>query len=635
MMKLMFQGDLQGLHKGLNILEKDLNFEVSQDGIPVKLEKSDGEIEVSLRGNRGVIRYHEKIHFFRALGLFIEHLQEENEFSIIEEPQFQNNGTMLDLSRNAVMNIQTLKTMIEKMAIMGMNVLMLYLEDIYTIDDEPYFGYMRGRYTDEELKDCDDYADIFGIEVIPCIQALAHIEQYLNWNCAKEIKDTRDVLLVGEEKTYKLIEKMIISISKCFRTNRINLGMDEAHGMGRGRYLNINGYEESFKIISCHLDRVLEITSKYKLKPMIWSDMYFRLGSKTGQYYDLDAVIPEYAIESIPKELQLGYWDYYHHDEEMYIEFINRHKRLGSIPSFIGGIWTWLGMATNYGRTMVDSNAALNACKKEGIREVIAAMFMDDGAENNFFSGLLGLQLFAEHAYTKELDVNKLKRRVRFCTGIEYDAFMDLTYINETPGNEKNNLRSNNPSKYLLWQDILMGLFDKHVEGLDMANHYINLESKMKDYRVKYREFMIFDVPEKLCAVLKLKSVLGIRLKEAYQNGDRKTLQLIAEEEMPQLYKNVKELRDTHRKQWFKFNKGFGWEVLDIRYGGLLSRIESTMDRLKNYLENDISRIEELEAERLFFDGPTRPENVGTGLFNQYYRIATANVFTHFISDLN
>jgi len=38
---------------------------------------------------------------------------------------------------------------------------------------------------------------------------------------------------------------------------------------------------------------------------------------------------------------------------------------------------------------------------------------------NNVFAAMLGLQLFAEHAYSLELDEEKLKRRVLFCTGIE------------------------------------------------------------------------------------------------------------------------------------------------------------------------------------------------------------------------
>lgn len=44
----------------------------------------------------------------------------------------------------------------------------LYTEDTYKIDGEPFFGYLRGGYTQEHLKEIDDYAFNLGIEVIPC-----------------------------------------------------------------------------------------------------------------------------------------------------------------------------------------------------------------------------------------------------------------------------------------------------------------------------------------------------------------------------------------------------------------------------------------------------------------------------------
>jgi hexosaminidase len=44
----------------------------------------------------------------------------------------------------------------------------LYTEDTYQIPDEPFFGYLRGAYTEAELREIDDYAYALGIEVVPC-----------------------------------------------------------------------------------------------------------------------------------------------------------------------------------------------------------------------------------------------------------------------------------------------------------------------------------------------------------------------------------------------------------------------------------------------------------------------------------
>ena len=84
-------------------------------------------------------------------------------------------GTMLDCSRNAVMTVDAVKTWIGITAQLGYNTLMLYTEDTYEVGEEPYFGYARGRYSKAELKDIDAYAAAKGMELIPCIQTLAHL----------------------------------------------------------------------------------------------------------------------------------------------------------------------------------------------------------------------------------------------------------------------------------------------------------------------------------------------------------------------------------------------------------------------------------------------------------------------------
>src|SRR5690625_664312 len=133
---------------------------------------------------------------------------------------------MFDFSRNAVMKPERFYEMVRMLAVMGFNSMMLYMEDTYEVKGEPYFGYMRGRYSYEQLKAMDDYAHQFGIELIPSIQTLAHLEEFLKWESTWHYKDTRGALLLESEPTYELIENMITSVSAPFRTKRIHIGMD-------------------------------------------------------------------------------------------------------------------------------------------------------------------------------------------------------------------------------------------------------------------------------------------------------------------------------------------------------------------------------------------------------------------------
>lgn len=94
---------------------------------------------------------------------------------------------MLDCSRNAVFTVEKVKSVIRTLAKMGMNVLMLYTEDTYEVPGEPYFGSYRGRYTKAEIQEMDAYASMFGIELVPCIQTLAHLHNALKWPGKNEI----------------------------------------------------------------------------------------------------------------------------------------------------------------------------------------------------------------------------------------------------------------------------------------------------------------------------------------------------------------------------------------------------------------------------------------------------------------
>ena len=189
-------GDWQKFHGGLNELLGDLGITLGPDGLPVDVRQGE-RLEVAVNGGQGQIVYHRDIEFFRAVSLLVQHI-EDGDFSIQETPCFDTVGMMFDVSRNAVLTPKNMKLFLRKMALMGMNLGMLYTEDTYDVKEYPYFGYMRGRYSYEDIKGLDDYAAQFGIELMPCIQTLGHLERALRWPKMQRFKDTEEVLLAGK-----------------------------------------------------------------------------------------------------------------------------------------------------------------------------------------------------------------------------------------------------------------------------------------------------------------------------------------------------------------------------------------------------------------------------------------------------
>lgn len=231
----------------------DFSFALDPNGIEVHFGNDDGYC-IRYDGKSVTVSAENAPQVYRA----VEVLTQANfdaPFCYRYDTTVKNLGLMVDCSRNAVMRVSAVKRLIRLLARMGYAHLQLYTEDTYEIEGEPYFGYMRGRYSRQELREIVSYAAMFGIEVIPCIQTLAHLQRIFKWNDYRPIHDVGDILLVGDERTYALIEKMFVSLRDCFDSGVVNIGMDEAHLLGRGKYLDAHGYRKRFELLTEHLEK--------------------------------------------------------------------------------------------------------------------------------------------------------------------------------------------------------------------------------------------------------------------------------------------------------------------------------------------------------------------------------------------
>ena len=625
-MELCFNILPKELEKGVNLLSADLGFKIAKDGVQIKVKQNDSDkLVVNYCGTDAYIEYSKPIHFFRGLAIITEAIKNKESINKTEDINFDTLGVMFDVSQgNSVITPETMQKILRRLAAMGINMLMLYMEDSFVLSGHPYFGYMRPKYTQKDLKEIDDYANIFGIEVIPAIQALAHLTDVLKWaNAYADITDCADILLVGEDKTYEFIEQMLVAATTPLRSNRVHIGMDEAWKLGRGKYQDLNGVEDKNSIMKKHLIRVCEITEKMGLVPMMWSDMFFRSSETTvyGDNFDPNAQVPEDVFEGLPDSLGLVFWEYNRVDEDFYLSVIKKHQSLNHPVIFAGGVYNCHGFGVNNGLAVNTIKTSLSACRNTGLREAYLTVWGDDGTENNISSVLLSFSVFAEQAYNPNAGIDELKRRFNSCTGGNYDDFMNLRYLDEVPGVPLGNPTMSNPTKYLTWQNTLLGLYDKNIEGLNLNKHYENLKAKFAEAKERNTlYYSVFDMAEKLCAVLEIKSELGIKLRDAYLAGDKEKLKEYANVVIPMLIERYKLLREVHRDYWFSTNKPEGWEIIDLRYGTQLNWLDTAVYRIKSYLDGSISDIGELENERLIF-----PEWHKIPLISMYNKIVSAS----------
>lgn len=595
-------------------LKKDFNLKVFLDSYEFKIAKSErSELFFDKENKRFNIFYKSNNELFRLL-LETEHYDFNNNFEIKINSSFKDLSIMVDVARNYPLKVETFKKLIRYMALLGYSTLKIYLEDLLEVNNEPYFGYLRGRYSKEEIKEIVNYADLFKIEVMPYIQTLAHLNQIKRWCVYRDHFDIDDILLVDDERTYTLIDNMLETISESFTSKRINIGMDEAYLLGRGKYLDKNGYEKRVNIFKKHLSKVLTLTSKYNLDVEMWGDMFF---NNSSYAYD------NLSVEDLNKvnNLKLVYWDYEYKDVKEFQSLIKLHKKVSDKVSTAGGSWRWLGLAPNNKYAIAANINFMKASLKENIEEYTLTCWGDNGSSASIFSILP--TLFAVANFSFYQGNKKIDYLFKDIFKISFKDFLYVDKVNNVTINDPLNAK-NNISRIYLYNDLLLGTYNSLIDK-DQISTYKVIKKKLNKLSKNNSFNYIFKTLFEFCRVLILKVEIMDELRIAYQDNNK--------EKLNEILIKLNKLKTTFDKFYFALYeqyhleaKGNGFDVIDIRLGGVLQRIKTTIRKLNDYLKYG-TKIDELEEIMLDFYGNVysyfHPNDI---VDNSYIKISSINV---------
>ena len=526
---------------------------------------------------------------------------------------FDTLGAMLDVSRGRVLTLDYLKGRLDRMKKMGYNAVMLYTEDTFRLEGEPKWGYMRGGYTLEEMKDLKAHADKIGFKMIPCIETLGHLEQPFRWADFADVKNTGSTILVGEEKSYALIDKIIAFWAQAVGGTRIHLGMDEAWGFAGAKYEKRNGKRPGVDVFLDHLKRVNEICAKHGFtEPIIWSDMFYRLASVRHDYYDPEAKADPSLAARIPKNMRLCYWDYYHDRQDYYEGMIEGHRSLGSEPVLAGGIQIWSHFFHDREKTLATMSAFLAAAKTKGCKEFFFTLWGDDGGTAIQGVAEEGLFACAELAQGRTAEPNADNcARFREITGLDYRSLAKLGEVCRHYADE--------------WPDMILEasmLYDDPLYCGNYRNYLVRKPSETTDrrfYCAHYKDAAWRDDGEKVMAdhrrvlaecaelsglpqaasdlvrVLSAKVSYEADLLAAWKAKDLPALARLARTDLPALIAKMKAFIESYRTDWYATSQPFGFERVQKRNAAALARLEEAKRRLDDWLAGKAKTIEELD----------------------------------------
>lgn len=588
-------------------------FKQEREVVGQKLEVEEQRLVVEIIGEVLHISYSEDVFFFRGLLTVYPQMLANRETKRIEVTPIEEVAVSLDFSRNAIMTVEKIETYLLYLAALGVNTLYMYTEDTYEVAGEDYFGYLRGRYSVAEIQAIVQYAAKFGIEVVPAIQTLAHLTQFLRWPMMETIKEDAHTILIDEERSYLAIQRMIDACKIMYQSKRIHLGMDEAYQAGLGRYLDLHGFVPRVELILRHLEKVVGMVKAAGLEPMIWSDFVYKVLDTTNTsrlYYPEAKINPEYATQ-YPKNLTYVHWDYGCEEVAQYKKVIANHLEFCDKDHYMlaTGAHIFGKIAPNHGKSINTMTAGIQACKELELKRVMLTTWGDDGQEIEHVHALISAYYYSETIYSQHVVQENIQVSMNSLLGEEaYQFLYALTYFDEVYGVQRDNPMMGNISRSILWQDPLLGIYDKHIllynqmYEQSLGNYYQELAVKLT--KNGFDDGGIFSVIKQrytlLAEVLSLKSDLGIQLQQARQSENKAELKSIQLTVIEPLIQKFEQLYDSHEQIWDYFYKPNGWEVLERRYAASISRLKTTNRKINCYLQTGTGLEELLEEKQLF-----------------------------------
>ncbi len=303
------------------------------------------------------------------------------EVNIQDTPDFTMRGLSDDISRRQVSTVEDFKRTIRELSRLRYNYYLLYMEDMFRLDRHPAIGAASGALTKEEAKEIVRYGKLWGVEIVPIVQTLGHLEKVLALPEYQELSETtpdprsggRRVLDVSNPKCYDLLRDLFAEVVEVFDSEYIHIGCDETKLLGAEK--NKSRVEEKghAAVYIEHLRKVADLLCPYGKKVMFYADMFN----------------PSYpnrwpaTAEQLREVRDLGFifvnWDYEKQLPEEYYLFLRRLNQQ-QVHQIVGpGTWCWQSIYPSSEMVRRTSRVFLKLACEEGIREAFTSSWCDRG----------------------------------------------------------------------------------------------------------------------------------------------------------------------------------------------------------------------------------------------------------------
>lgn len=208
---------------------------------------------------------------------------------IEDKPSIKIRGYMLDISRDKVCTLDTIKKVIDLMAELKMNHLEFYVEGFsFEYKSFPQYLEEEGYITLEEYKEAQDYARDRFIDFVPNQNGFGHMTSWLEKDELKDLAVCPEgIELWGRwrepstlnplnPRSLDLVKKMYEDMLPHTVSSYFNMNFDEPFELGMGLTKDMDKEELYLDFVN----KVYPEIKKYNKTPLIWGDVLVRHDDK-------------------------------------------------------------------------------------------------------------------------------------------------------------------------------------------------------------------------------------------------------------------------------------------------------------------------------------------------------------------
>ncbi len=195
---------------------------------------------------------------------------------IDDAPDFPNRGVMLDISRDKVPTVATLKSLIDLLGELKYNQLQLYTEHTFAYRNHQVVWQEASPLTAQDILELDQYCRERYIELVPNQNSFGHFERWLKHEPYAPLAESPNrpiTLSPVEPGAMALLDELYSELLPHFTSGQFNVGCDETWDLGEGKSKPNADARGKGRVYLEFLLRIHQLVNKHGRTMQFWGDI--------------------------------------------------------------------------------------------------------------------------------------------------------------------------------------------------------------------------------------------------------------------------------------------------------------------------------------------------------------------------